>query len=362
MNKVNLKRTIPPLLHILSCVIILFIPFFITPQRDNEDHLFYLTYLVRVGGLLLVFYINYLYLIDNFLFSKKLALYFIVNILIVIGLVSIQNLLNDIIWTGAEFSPKPPIAGQRHIPKPPPHEMRLLGDYIFMVFFVGMSVALKATMRWYKDSIKLETIKATQLEADLRNLRSQLNPHFLFNTLNNIYSLVTIDAPKAQESIHRLSGLLRFVLYENGNKFVPIDKELEFTKNYIDLMMLRISPNIKLDTSIINNGCSHEIASLMFMTLIENAFKHGITSGKDGYINIRIYVDKEKGVLCSVENSVDKMHKNIEVHNSGIGLANLKKRLELLYPKKYQLDIKNTESSFSVLLRLDFEKSKTIEK
>lgn len=358
MNKFNIKRTIPPLLHILSCVIILFIPFFIIPQQDNEDHLFYLTYLIRVGGLLLVFYLNYLFLIDGFLFSKKLALYFLMNILIVISLVSIQNLLNDIIWTGMRLSPKPPLAARGHMPKPPPHEMRILGDYIFMIFFIGMSVALKATMRWYKDSIKLETIKATQLEADLRNLRSQLNPHFLFNTLNNIYSLVAVDATKAQESIHRLSGLLRFVLYENGHKFVPIDKELEFTQNYIDLMILRVNPSIKLDTSIINNGCNHEIASLMFMTLIENAFKHGITSGKEGFINIRIYVDKDKGVLCTVENSVDPKHSDIESANSGIGLANLEKRLELLYPEKHQLDIQSSENRFSVLLRIDFDNTK----
>lgn len=356
MNKItlNIKKTIPLIIHILFCVIILFIPLLVMLRNGETDYKFYSGYLIRMTCPIILFYINYLFLIDKFLFDKKFIYYLVINIILILGATILQDFLQDIIRSQTDM-PEPPPMKKIRGHKPPPYGVRIISEYVFMVLFVGMSVALKVTMRWYKDSINLETIKATQLEANLRNLRSQLNPHFLFNTLNNIYSLVAIDTQKAQESIYRLSGLLRFVLYENNNKFIPIDKELVFTKNYIDLMALRLNPNVKLNVIIKNNGCNNEIASLMFMTLIENAFKHGISSDKTSYIDIKILVEKNKGVLCSVENSRNEDKDKIEAKNSGIGLANLQKRLELLYPHGHQFEIKKTDDKFSVLLRIDFD-------
>lgn len=167
-----------------------------------------------------------------------------------------------------------------------------------------MSVTIKAMVRRNKDSIHLEKMRSTQLEADLKNLRSQLNPHSLFNTLNNIYSLVAIDAHKAQDSIHRLSGLLRYVLYMNDQDSVQVDKELEFTRNYIDLMQLRLQPTTQLSVSIESNVGKDPIAPLPFMTLIENAFKHGANTVSERFISIAIVVEQSKGLFCTVENSL----------------------------------------------------------
>ena len=255
-TNLNLKKSIPPIIHILFCVVILGIPLLVMSKGDAVNYRFYSGYLIRTTGLIFLFYINYLLLIDKFLFTKKFTLYLIINVLLIIGVVSIQNILGEIVWANMgnmDLSPRHMHRRDPDMPKPPPIVMRMLGEYVSIIFIIGMSVALKATMRWRKDSVNLEKIKATQLEADLRNLRNQLSPHFLFNTLNNIYSLVAIDSQKAQDSIHRLSGLLRFVLYENENKFVPINKELEFSKNYIDLMALRLSTNVKLDVLIQND-------------------------------------------------------------------------------------------------------------
>lgn len=334
---------------------VLVTPLLVMGRGEAIDYRFYSGYLIRMGGLLLVFYINYLVLIDKLLFNKKFTLYIVINVLLVIGIVSIQNAFAEFVWTNFDLPSKHyRVRNHDGGPKPPPVIMRMLGEYVAMIFLIGMSVALKATMRWHKDSMNLEKIKATQLEADLRNLRNQLSPHFLFNTLNNIYSLVAVDTQKAQDSIHRLSGLLRSVLYENDNKFVPLNKELEFTQNYIDLMALRLSPNVKLDVLIQNNDCQNEIASLMFITLIENAFKHGISTHNDSFINIKIFVDTDRGVLCTVENSLNMDKDKIESKNSGIGLANLQKRLELLYPQKHQFEVTQSDDKFSVLLRVDF--------
>lgn len=359
--KFNIKKGIPPIIHVLFCFVVLVIPLLVMSRNEDFEYRHYAGYFIRTAIVIALFYINYFILIDRFLLKKQVLLYILINILLVAGSVLLQNVLFEL-W----IAPRVPHILPSH-PKVrkfggspgAPHELRIIGDYILMILAVGMSVALKATIRWYRDSINLETLKAAQLEADLKNLRSQLNPHFLFNTLNNIYSLIAIDTNKAQDSVHRLSHLLRYILYENDANFVPIDKELEFTQNYIDLMRLRLASNVKLDVSIKNDDHNNiKIASLLFITLIENAFKHGINNGSDSFVSVNIFVNKEKGVLCTVENSLSDTKDKIESKNSGIGLANLRKRLELLYPYNHQLVITQKEDRFSVLLSIDFNDNK----
>jgi len=362
--KLNIKKGIHPIIHLLFCFAVLVIPLLVMSRNEGFEYQHYIGYFIRTAIVIALFYINYFLLIDKFLFQKKVFLYILVNILLIAGSVFLQNILFELLIAPQRpyIPPSPPRVRKFGGSSPrPPHELRIIGDYILMLLAVGMSVALKATVRWYRDSINLEIVKAAQLEADLKNLRSQLNPHFLFNTLNNIYSLIAIDANKAQDSVHRLSHLLRYILYENDQNFVPIDKELEFTQNYIDLMRLRLASNVKLDVSIKNNDHSIKIASLLFITLIENAFKHGISNGSESFVNVNIFIDKEKGVLCTVENSLSETKDEIESKNSGIGLVNLRKRLELLYPYNHQLVITQKEDRFSVLLSIDFNDSKRIE-
>lgn len=353
----NVKNSIKLFLHILIWCIALLVPVYIMSREGTFDNRPYMFYLMQVGIFAILFYVNYLYLIDKLLFHKQFLAFICVNIVLIAMLMGTQAVVSEFVM--------PP----RHVPTArmtergggpnmerhkPPMGMRIFTDYLLIIFVIGLSVAIKMTARWYRDSINYEKVKSTQLEADLRNLRSQLNPHFLFNTLNNIYSLIATDQHKAQDSVHRLSNLLRYVLYDNDRKFVPIDKELEFTRNYIDLMKLRISSNIRLNVLIENKDSKDMVASLMFMTLIENAFKHGLSSHKDCFIDIKILVEKEIGVICTVENSISESETNLEVRNSGIGLANLTKRLELIYPHNHELIVERRSESFFVLLRIDF--------
>ena len=255
--KIDIKKGIPPFIHIIFCFIILIVPLLVMSRNGTTEFRHYPGYFIRTGVLIILFYVNYLYLIDKFLFKRQFVLYFLINIALIAGTIFFQNIFFEFV-----AGPHPPIESMRRrdmlngMPRPP-REMRLLSDYVLPILAIGMSVAVKATLRWYKDSINLETVKAAQLEADLKNLRSQLNPHFLFNTLNNIYSLIAIDTHKAQDSVHRLSHLLRYILYENDQQFVPISKELEFTQNYIDLMRLRLSSNVKLNVLIKNGNCNN---------------------------------------------------------------------------------------------------------
>jgi hypothetical protein len=349
-----MKKIIKIFPHILVWGIILLVPIYFMLKDGALDRGAYISYMIRTGILAILFYFNYLYLIDRFLFRKQFVGYALANILLVVALSIFQSVLQDLFTT--PYFPKFGSEAGGGPPKPPgpPLGMVMFSNYVLNIFVLGLSVALKMTIQWYGDSIKFEQAKSGQLEANLRNLRSQLNPHFLFNTLNNIYSLIAIDQNKAQDSVHRLSNLLRYVLYDNNSNFVPIEKELEFTRNYIDLMKLRLSSNMKLNVLIENKGSNDTIASLMFMTLIENAFKHGSSTNENAFIDIKIFVEKKSGVLCTVENSVPEKGNQIESANLGIGLVNLSKRLELLYPEKHQFEIEHRPYSFFAMLRIDF--------
>lgn len=126
-------------------------------------------------------------------------------------------------------------------------------------------------------------------EAELKNLKNQLNPHFLFNTLNNIYSLIAISPERAQSAVLELSKLLRYVLYENTQPYVPMEKELEFNHNYIELMRLRLARHVQVDVNIPTGLCrGYKIAPLLFITLIENAFKHGTSASTRSFVKINM--------------------------------------------------------------------------
>ena len=170
-------------------------------------------------------------------------------------------------------------------------------------------------------------------EAELSNLKSQLNPHFLFNTLNNIYSLIAFSPEKAQEAVHDLSRLLRYVLYESNQPLVPIEKDLDFLRNYIELMRIRLPRHVDLQTDIEAATPGVMIAPLLFISLVENAFKHGVSNSQPSFIQITI---RQAGdtVSCSIRNSYFPKSAG-DKSGSGIGLSNLEKRLSLLYPECY---------------------------
>ena len=228
---------------------------------------------------------------------------------------------------------------------PPPHRRGhhggglfivsiMMRDYVMLILTIGLSVALKMGLRWTRIEKLNERIITERKDMELRNLKNQLNPHFLFNTLNNIYALTAFDTEKAQNAIHQLSKLLRYTLYESDGTQVTLDKELQFIRSYINLMALRLSDNTRLTVSIHDGGTNGlEIAPMMFISLVENAFKHGVSAGSESFIDIRITLDGNR-ICCHVENSLFPKQES-DKSGSGIGLANLQRQLELLYPESH---------------------------
>jgi LytS/YehU family sensor histidine kinase len=181
-----------------------------------------------------------------------------------------------------------------------------------------------------------------------------LNPHFLLNTLNNIYALIAFDTDKAQESVQELSKLLRHVLYEDKEQFTALSKEMEFIQSYIELMRIRLSSNVTVVTEYdLDPNSQTPIAPLIFISLVENAFKHGISPTEPSFIKIR-FSEVQDTVRCLIQNS---NHRKVgyDKSGSGIGLEQVQKRLDLSYPNKYSwhygLNNDGTEYSSSLEIR-----------
>ena len=206
----------------------------------------------------------------------------------------------------------------------------IIRDTIVLVLAISLAVALRVSRRWLDLEQRHQHLMAVRRQSELDSLRSQLNPHFLFNTLNTIYALVEISPRQAQEAIHRMSSLLRYVVYDNP-RVVPLGHEIDFVTNYVELMRLRLG-NRPVELSIVRSEDDGvEIAPLLFITLIENAFKHGNATDPSNPIKISIVSDGHE-ITCSTENFVAPENKN--VNSGGVGLVNLRRRIELLYGRK----------------------------
>lgn len=203
-----------------------------------------------------------------------------------------------------------------------------------LAIFAGGATALALARRWVTTDQKLKEVEAERATAELRNLRSQINPHFLLNTLNNIYALTAFDTPKAQQAIQELSKMLRHILYDNQQPKVALSDEVEFLQNYVNLMRIRLSDSVdvKFQTFIANPQL--EVAPMVFISLVENAFKHGVSPSEPSFIHIQIE-SADNQIVCDIQNSNHPKTAN-DHSGHGIGLVQVQRRLELTYPDHYQ--------------------------
>ena len=218
---------------------------------------------------------------------------------------------------------------------------------IITIIITFSSLVRKFNWFGFKDSVRL-----SEKTAELSLLKSQINPHFLFNSLNSIYGTAIVEqSPKTAEGIQKLSEMMRFMLKENTQDKISLEKEINYIHNYIGLQRLRVeeNENIQIDVSI-EDACQAEITPMLLIPLIENAFKHGISLKDPSWIKIDLLCTNN--VLClEVKNSIHKKHFN-QKDESGIGLENVKERLKLLYTEKHELEINSVEKQYFVRLKL----------
>lgn len=218
---------------------------------------------------------------------------------------------------------------------------------IFVVYVLTTSL-LHLARGWFR----LQEIEQEKTHAELKALKSQINPHFLFNSLNSIYSLARKNSPKVPEKIVQLSDLMRHIIYESEAELIPLEKEIEMIKNYIELQNLRTSESDKIKLEISGKVENVKIAPLIFFPFVENSYKHGLKSGaEDAFVNAFISVP-DNIVNFEIENSKGLAPSVSETRYNGIGIENVKKRLELIYPGKYKLQIHEGEKTYKVSLRI----------
>ena len=206
------------------------------------------------------------------------------------------------------------------------YSLFLIISLLLSVMAIGVALSIRYMMRRSERRQK-------EVEAELAWLKNQINPHFLFNTLNNISSLAQIDADETQEAIMQLSDLLRYAMYESNKPKVRLDGEVEFMRNYIELMKLRCNEMTKVDAQFTIHNAQSEIAPLLFISLVENAFKHGMNSNEPASINIRL--EQQDDTLVFVCDNTNNPKPTKDRSGSGIGLENTRRRLDLLYPGCY---------------------------
>lgn len=217
---------------------------------------------------------------------------------------------------------------------------------------IGAAVGMKLLMLWYDAQIKGQELISQQTLSELAHLRSQLNPHFLFNTLNNIDTLVLHDPVKASEALIQLSEILRYSIYETSSDLVSLEKELEYLDNYIQLQRIRINQNDFVEVAKTGSSSGLKIAPMLMIPLVENAFKHSYRQGPVPGIRIKIEI-REQELDFITENSINPVQTQLSSDQGGIGVQNIRRRLELQYPGKYQFDQSIRDKIYYTRLQLN---------
>ncbi|NCD70814.1 sensor histidine kinase [Mucilaginibacter agri] len=299
------------------------------------------------------YYINANVFVPRFLLQNRMRDFFILLVLLTGTVIFISTFVDPLLHI-PEVMDK---AFHHHGPprgRPGDHRK----DFPFFMLMLtslvlGISTSISAVQKWQKDQQLRQDLEQEKTTSELSFLKAQINPHFFFNTLNNIYALTAIDVVQSREAIHKLSRMMRYLLYETQHGTTLLSKEIGFVHDYIDLMQLRLTDKVTLKFSYPSDLKDVQIAPMLFLPFVENAFKHGISATLPSYIAI-VIEQKEDELCMDVTNTIFEDQQLSMEGNSGIGLANTRRRLDLMYPGKYKLIIeRSTNQHYMVKLKLN---------
>lgn len=223
--------------------------------------------------------------------------------------------------------------------------------WFFFLVVTGFSLAIELTFELFRQIISRQEIEAEKNKAELSLYKAQINPHFLFNTLNTLYALVLSGSDKTESAFVKFSGILRYMYSQNESELIPAGDELDYISQYVDLQKLRLNHHTNVSLKIDASSNKILIPPMILITFVENAFKYGTSSDTDCNINIKININEEE-LLFESENAVMRRP---EGDKSGIGISNCRKRLELLYPNKYRLNYGESGGIYRVRLSIDIK-------
>ena len=327
------------LTHIASWAVVFIMPalIFISEGNQRFEEALYRS-LASLPFLMLLFYLYYFWLIDKLWFKKQ----YIFFILVVVGLIFCVSYSKYELFSYFDLH-----KGKRHMP---PFHAFVYFDFLSNLLPVVFAMAIRYAQRNFSLEIAQKEAQAHKLQADLTQLRYQLQPHFFFNALNNIYSLIEFDPQKAQQSVHSLSKLMRHFMQNSDQKQISLAEEVDFLQQYISLMQLRLTDKTTVQVDFPKQVPQLTIAPLLFISLVENAFKHGVSATTTTTLSFSLRVEGDTIIFRS-ENT--KIPTQESLYSSGIGIDNLKKRLTLLYPERYQYTIEEKEGKYIAQLTID---------
>jgi two-component system LytT family sensor kinase len=293
-----------------------------------------------------IFYINYTLLIPQLIKVRKQYWMYIVSITTLIVVMCVvktvlATLNSDIILTHTSDT-----SGKKVYESVNSYIVRT----IFMSgFFVVISSLLKFAVDWFANERVHRNLESEKKDMELQFLKSQLNPHFLFNSLNNIYSLAYQKSDKTADAVLKLSEIMRYMIYESNDGWVSLSKEIDYLKSFIELQKLRFKDGASVDFSLNGEIDGQKIVPLILISFVENAFKHGVANDPNNPIKINI-IANQKILHFSITN---KKHNHNKDEMGGVGLSNVERRLQLLYPDRYKLNIVNSTTHYTSELMLD---------
>ena len=330
------------LIHLITWVLIIILPFifFDKPEHDFPENATYL-FLFRLVLFVSIFYVNYFFYIPYLLFRKRFFFYAIA-ITTSIAFIVYSNIGIANFYLPADF-----VEGMK--------TQNITGKIVYTsIFLLGISTSIQVTQNWYKNEEQKNIIKSEKLNSELSFLKSQVNPHFLFNTLNNIYSLANRKSEHTPDAIMKLSHLMRYMLDEAKKDTVSLQNEINYLTDYIELQKLRMPDKSKVAFALDGNSSDKIIEPMLLIPFVENAFKHGDIFSDDAKIDILLRIS-ENELYFKIENNIDKKTATEKDKVSGIGLNNLRKRLELLYPEKHYFITKIKNDIFVSELKISFK-------
>lgn len=359
INKEKLQKWLP---HIIVLLFIVIVPIFVFDQ-SNERILFWrYRYYHQLFFMIAAFYVNYLIFVPRLFLSGKR-----IRFVLTATMFSIFLLLSSQVLSNTFNLNKPPRLNRDDKNRFSENRRddsylfglhpRLFDDALSILLVLGFSTGMGVIRRLRKEENEQKELEKANVETELAFLKNQINPHFFFNSLNNIYALIAVNGDEAQKAVEKLSGLMRYLIYESDVETVQLKKEFEFTRNYIDLMKQRLTSKVKFTAEIQQDLPNIEMPPLIFIPFVENAFKHGISYREVSFINISLHVTDEQ-IFFSCKNSVPTKPKQDETKNGGVGIANIQKRLQLLYGKTAQLIQTEEKNQFVVELVLPLEQNR----
>ena len=327
------------LTHIASWAVVFIMPalIFISEGNQRFEEALYRS-LASLPFLMLLFYLCYFWLIDRLWFKKQ----YIFFILVAVTLILCVSYSKYELFSYFDLH-----KGKRHMP---PFHAFVYFDFLSNLLPVVFAMAIRYAQRNFSLEIAQKEAQAHKLQADLTQLRYQLQPHFFFNALNNIYSLIEFDPQKAQQSVHSLSKLMRHFMQNSDQKQISLAEEVDFLQQYISLMQLRLTDKTTVQVDFPKQVPQLTIVPLLFISLVENAFKHGVSATTTTTLSFSLRVEGDTIIFRS-ENT--KIPTQESLYSSGIGIDNLKKRLTLLYPERHQYTIEEKEGKYIAQLTID---------